>query len=126
YEDSGTGKASTENRTAKIAQTSDTSLVEKSIRPEVASSVAITRNRLAKEAAVKLADAGKSKDAADLLVRQAAANAALPAAAQSDLLKKDDQELKQKAEELQSSGSLSKGSRKEIQYHNYQDKNQKR
>lgn len=126
YEDSGSGKASTDNRTARIAQTSDSSLVEKSIQPEVASSVAITRNRLAKEAAVKLADAGKSKDAADLLVRQAAANAALPAAAQSDLLKSDDRELKQKAEELRSSGSLSKGSRKEIQYHNYQDKTQKR
>ncbi len=126
YEDSETGKASAENHTAKIAQTSDSSLVEKSIQPDVASSVAITRNRLTKAEAVKLADAGKSKDAAELLVRQAAANAALPAAAQSELLKKDDQELKQKAEELQSSGSLSKGSRKEIQYHNYQDKNQKR
>ena len=126
YEDSGTGIASTDNRSAKIAQTSDVTLVEKSIQPEVASSVAITRNRLAKEAAVKLADAGKSKDAADLLVRQAAANAALPAAAQSTLLKNDDQELKQKAEELRNSGSLSKGSRKEIQYHNYQDKTQKR
>ena len=126
YEDSGTGKASTDNRSAKIAQTSDSSLVEKSIQPEVASSVAITRNRLAKETAVKLADAGKSKDAADLLVRQAAANAALPASAQSDLLKNEDRELKQKAEELLSSGSFSKGSRKEIQYHNYQDKAQKR
>jgi Ca-activated chloride channel homolog len=126
YEDSETGNASAENRTAKIAQTSDSSLVEKSIQPDVASSVAITRNRLTKAEAVKLADAGKSRDAAALLVRQAAANAALPVAAQSDLLKKDDQELKQKAEELQSSGSLSKGSRKEIQYHNYQDKNQKR
>lgn len=126
YEDAGTGTASTENRTAKIAQTSDNSLVEKSIQADVASSVAITRNRLAKEEAVKLADAGKPKDAAALLVRQAAANAALPTAAQSDLLRKEDQELKQKAEELQNSGSLSKGSRKEIQYHNYQDKNQKR
>ena len=88
--------------------------------------MAITRNRLAKEEAVKLADAGKPKDAADLLVRQSAANAALPAAAQSELLKNDDQELQQKAAELRASGSLSKGSRKEIQYHNYQDKNQKR
>ena len=126
YEDSGTGATATDNRTAKIAQTGDSSLVEKSVQADVASSVAITRNRLAKEEAVKLADAGKSKDAADLLVRQSAANAALPAAAQSELLKNDDQELQQKAAELRASGSLSKGSRKEIQYHNYQDKNQKR
>ena len=126
YEDTGTGRPSTEKQAAKIAQTNDASLVEKSIRPDVASSVAITRSRLAKEEAVKLSDAGKSKDAADLLLRQATANAALPAAAQSELLKSDDRELKQKAAELQSTGSLSKGSRKEIQYENYQDKNQKR
>lgn len=126
YEDAGTGASAAENRSVKVSQTTESSLVEKSVQAEVASSVAITRNRLAKEEAVKLADAGKSKDAADVLLRQAAANAALPAAAQSDLLKNEDRELKQKAEELQSSGSLSKGSRKEIQYHNYQDKKQKR
>ncbi len=126
YEDAGTGASAAENRSVKVSQTTESTLVEKSVQAEVASSVAITRNRLAKEEAVKLADAGKSKDAADVLLRQAAANAALPAAAQSDLLKNEDRELKQKAEELQSSGSLSKGSRKEIQYHNYQDKKQKR
>lgn len=126
YEDSGNGFPATENRSARVSQTTDSSLVEKSVQADVASSVAITRNRLAKEEAVKLADAGKSKDAADLLVRQAAANAALPAAAQSDVLRNDSRELNQKAEELRNSGSLSKASRKEIQYHNYQDKTQKR
>jgi len=126
YDDSGTGKPSNENRSAKVAQTTDFSRVEKSIQADVASSVAITRNRLAKEEAVKLSDAGKTKDAAAVLLRQAAANAGLPAVAQSDLLKSDDRELKSKAAELQTGGSLSSGSRKEIQYQNYQDKNQKR
>ncbi len=126
YEDAASGKADGENRLAKISQTSDAALVEKSIQPDVAAKVAITRNRITKEEAVKLADSGKPKDAADLLLRQAAQNAALPAAAQSDLLKKEDVELKSKASELQTSGSLSKSSRKEIQYQNYQDKTQKR
>lgn len=126
YDDSETGKPSSESRSAKISQTTDSAKVEKSIRPDVASKVAITRNRLAKEEAVKLSDAGKPKEAASVLLRQASANASLPAAAQSALLKNDDRELKSKAEELQISGSLSKGSRKQIQYENYQDKTQKR
>ena len=92
----------------------------------MASKVAITRSRLAKEEAVRLSDAGKSKDAAAVLLRQATANASLPAAAQSDLLRNDDRELRTKASELNTAGSLSKGSRKQIQYENYQDKTQKR
>ena len=109
-----------------MRQSLDQASVDKSIQPEVASQVAITQNRLAKEEAVRLADAGKAKEAADVLLRQAQANAALPAAAQSSVLRNDDAELKAKAAELQSSGWLSRSSRKSIQYQNYQDKNQKR
>ncbi len=126
YEDSANGEAVRENKTATAKQNSDVRLVEASVKADVAANTAITRNRLAKEQAVKLADAGKSKDAADVLLRQAAANAALPAAAKSQLLKEEDSELRGKAEELKSAGSLSKTSRKEFQYQNYQDKNQKR
>ena len=126
YDDSESGKPAVESRSAKISQTTDSAKVESSIRPDVASKVAITRNRLAKEEAVKLSDAGKPKAAADVLLRQAAVNAGLPASAQSELLKKDNRTLRSKAEELKGSGSLSSGSRKEIQYENYQDKTQKR
>jgi len=126
YEDATSGEAIRENQTASAKQSSDAKLVEASVKADVASHAAITQNRLAKEQAVKLADAGKSKDAADLLMRQAAANAALPASVQSPLLQKEDSELRSKAEELKNNGSFSKTSRKEFQYQNYQDKNQKR
>jgi hypothetical protein len=92
----------------------------------VAVNSAITQNRLAKERAVKLADTGKSREAAEVLHRQAAYNAALPAEAQSPLLRQENKVLREKAAELEKSGSLSKASRKEVQYQNYQDKKQKR
>ena len=126
YDDVAEGRPVRENQTARVRQTEDPGEAEKSVRPEVAAQVAVTHNRLAKEKAVRLADAGQAKEAAEVLLRQAAANAALPAAAQSDLLRNEDAELKQKADELQKSGLLSRGSRKAMQYQNYQDKKQKR
>ena len=124
--DDAEGRPVSENQTAQVRQSEDKVAVEKSIQAEVVSQTAITRNRLAKEEAVRLADAGRPKEAAQVLISQASANAALPAIAQSQLLLDEDAELKQKAEELENSGNLSKGSRKAIQYQNYQDKKQKR
>ncbi len=126
YDDTAAGRQITQNGNVRISQSKDATRVERSIQPEVASQVAITRNRLAKEEAVRLSDAGKPVEAADLLTRQATANAALPAASQSAVLQKDDAELKSKADELRRLGNLSTRSRKDIQYQNYQDKNQKR
>ncbi len=126
YDDAGANRAMEEKQSARIGQTTDRSKVEQSLQAEVAANAAVTRNRLAKEEAVRLADAGRTKDAADLLRRQASANAALPAAAQSPLLRNEDAELKNRAAELETDGELSKSSRKKIQYDNYQDKTQKR
>jgi Ca-activated chloride channel family protein len=126
YDDAESGRSATERRSLRVRRSADPQAVEDSIRAEVAVNAALTRNRLAKEQAVRLADAGKSREAADLLLRQAARNAALPEVAQSSLLKTENGVLRQKAEELQRRGSLSKASRKEVQYQNYQDKKQKR
>ncbi len=126
YEEAESGQAQTENQTVRVKRSADAEVVEASIQADVAANSAITQNRLTKERAVKLADAGKSQEAAQLLESQAVANASLPAAAQSPLLKSENEVLQRKAEELKASGSLSKTSRKEIQYQNYQDKNQKR
>ncbi len=126
YDDAVSGRNVSENQTARVKRSADAKIVEASILPDVAANSAITQNRLAKERAVKLADAGKSKEAAALLESQAAANSALPATAQSPLLQSENAVLLRKAAELKASGSLSKTSRKEIQYQNYQDKNQKR
>lgn len=126
YEDAGDGKPVKESQAAQVRRSDDTKKVESSVQAEVAANAAIIQNRLAKEQAVKLADSGRAKDAANVLLQQATANAQLPAAAQSEQLKSEDGELRRRAEELQNSGGWSRGSRKAIQYENYQDKNQKR
>lgn len=107
-------------------RTADVALSENSIQAEVAGNVAVVRNRLAKEEAVALADEGKVAEAADRLRRQAGANAALPAAAQNDIIRAEQKVLTLRASEMEATGGLSKSSRKLIQYENYQDKKQKR
>ncbi len=122
YNDTADGQPRRENQWARVRQTEDRTAFEQSVQSEVASQVAITRNRLAKETAVRLADEGKAQQAAELLLQQRVANAALPAAAQSQQLKDEDALLRNKAEELQRDNGWSKASRKSTQYENYQDK----
>lgn len=126
YDEVESGAAQSDRQSAWVGRSADPKTVEASIRGEVAANSAIMQNRLAKERAVKLADAGKSREAAEILLSQAASNASLPAVAQSPLLEQENQVLRDKAEELKNNGSLSKASRKEVQYQNYQDKKQKR
>jgi len=126
YDEVESGAAQSDRQSAWVGRSADPKTVEASIRGEVAANSAIMQNRLAKERAVKLADAGKSREAAEILLSQAASNASLPAVAQSSLLEQENQVLRDKAEELKNNGSLSKASRKEVQYQNYQDKKQKR
>jgi len=111
---------------AQVSRTEDAEASSQSINAEVIASAAIVDNRLAKEKAVALADAGRAKEAAEVLRGQAAINAALPAPARSDVITQDQDALLLRASELDSRGTLSKQSRKRIQYENYQDKTQKR
>ena len=120
------GNAEPQKQGAAVKWTDDRKQSDESQRGDVAKEVAIFNNRIAKELAVKLADEGKSKQAADVLRSQAVANSALPAAAQSPLLMQENQKLESTAREVESSGNLGKGSRKQMQYENYQDKYQKR
>lgn len=126
YVDANNNQAVRGIEKAVVRQTADAKVSEESIQSEVIANRAITQNRLAKEQAVKLADAGKPQEAAKILESQMNINASLPAAAQSPRLDMEQQELKSKSSELQNNGSFSKTSRKSIQYDNYQDKNQKR
>ena len=126
YDETESGRAGGDRQSAWVQRSADAKAVEDSVRADVAANSAIIDNRLAKERAVKLADAGQPREAADVLLRQAASNAALPAAAQSSLLQQENEVLREKAEELQNTGAWSKASRKEVQYQNYQDKKQKR
>ena len=126
YVDAASNEAVRGIEKALVRQSPDEKVSEASIRREVIANRALTENRLAKELAVKLADAGNPREAARVLETQYHRNAALPAAAQSDRLDLEQAELKSKSGELQTNGSLSKTSRKSIQYDNYRDKQQKR
>jgi len=126
YEATEGAKDSAQQQKARISFTDEERKSEDSLRPDVAQGVAILRNCLIKEKAVKLADEGHSKDAADLLRSQAIANAAAPAPAQLPGVAEENRKLEAAAKEVESKGQLGKSSRKQIQYENWQDKNQKR
>ena len=125
YEKAEGGKAEAQNQAAKIGFTDEEKKADASVRMDVAKEVSITENRLAKEKAVKLADEGRGKDAAEVLRGQAARNEAVPAAAQVPGLALENSKLEAAAKEVEEQGRLGKGSRKQMQYENWQDKYQK-
>ena len=92
---------------------------------EVAREHSVVQNRVAKETAVKLADEGKAKDAAAVLRKQAAKNAAAPKAMQVPGVAEENRKLEEAATEMDSSGNIAKARRKAMQFENYADKYQK-
>ncbi|MEO5722115.1 MAG: VWA domain-containing protein [Chthoniobacterales bacterium] len=117
--------APAQRQAVKVAFTDDEKKADASIRMEVAREHNVVQNRLAKEMAVKLADEGKAKDAVAVLRKQAAANAAAPAAMQVPGLAEENQKLEAAASEIDSAGALAKSRRKAMQFENYKDKYQK-
>ena len=83
-------------------------------------------NRIDKEEAVRLADAGKAREATELLRSRAAQNAAAPVAQQLPNVAEENRKLEATASEISTQGTLLKSSRKQVQWENYQDKYQKR
>jgi Ca-activated chloride channel family protein len=126
YESADGRHAAPQQLAAAVTFTEEESKSADSIRPEVAREVAIVGNRLAKELAVRLADEGKAKEAADVLHRQWNLNNELPAPAQFSGLAEENRKLEATASELGANGQLGKDSRKRMQYENWQDKYQKR
>ena len=126
YEEAATGMSSNQSQAATVKFTDDARKSDESLRNEIARDAAILKNRAAKELAVKLADEGRAKDASNVLRSQAAANAAAPAAAQIPNLAEENRKLEAYADDVAQQGTLSKASRKQVQYENWQDKNQKR
>lgn len=119
-------RAEKQAQAANIKFTDEKDKADQSVKVEVARELAITDNRLAKEKAVKLADEGKSVEAAGVLRAQSSRNAALPASVAAPSLEQDKKALDTFAEEIEKGGKLEKDSRKRLQYENYQDKYQKR
>jgi Ca-activated chloride channel family protein len=126
YDATEGAKAVPQQQKARISFTDEERTSDASLRPDVARQVAIMNNCLAKEKAVKLADEGRTKDAAEVLRGQAVANNAAPAAAKLPGVDEENRKLEAAAGEVESKGHLEKASRKQIQYENWQDKNQKR
>ena len=117
--------APAQKQSVKIEFTDDQKKADGSIRAEVAREHSVVENRVAKEQAVKLADEGKAKDAAQLLRQQAAKNAAAPKEAQVPGVAEENRKLEEAAREMDSSGSIAKSRRKAMQFENYADKYQK-
>jgi Ca-activated chloride channel family protein len=117
--------APAQKQAAKIAFTDDQKKSDSSVRAEVVREHSVVENRLAKEKAVKLADEGKAKDAAEVLRQQAAKNAAAPAPMQVPGVAEENRKLEEAAREMDASGNLAKARRKSMQYENYADKYQK-
>ncbi|MGB8167080.1 MAG: VWA domain-containing protein [Chthoniobacteraceae bacterium] len=126
YETAEGSRATAQSQMAKVKFTDEAPKSDASLRPEVAKEVSVVGNRLAKERAVKLADEGKSREAVDVLRRQAVANAAAPAPAQLPALAEENRKLEAAASEIDRGGQLEKSSRKAMQYDNYKDKYQKK
>ena len=95
-----------------------------SVHDETARNIAVLSNRLTKEAAVKLADEGRAKEAATLLQRQIIANASAPATQQLPGVSDENRKLEGYTRELTTKGNLDNTSRKAAQWDNYQDRYQ--
>jgi Ca-activated chloride channel family protein len=117
--------APAQRQSPKVTFTDDEKKANGSVRVEVAREQSVVENRVAKEQAVKLADEGKAKDAAQLLRQQAQKNAAAPKEAQVPGVAEENRKLEETAREMDSSGSIAKSRRKAMQFENYADKYQK-
>lgn len=118
-------QAPAQRQSPKIVFTDDEKKADSSVRSEVAREHSVVQNRVAKEMAVKLADEGRAKDAAELLRKQAAKNAAAPAQMQVPGVAEENRKLEEAAREMDASGSIAKSRRKAMQFENYADKYQK-
>jgi hypothetical protein len=118
-------QAPAQRQSVKVALTDDEKKADSSVRVEVAREHSVVQNRVAKETAVKLADEGKAKDAAVVLRKQAAQNAAAPKEMQVPGVAEENRKLEEAATEMDTSGAIAKSRRKAMQFENYADKYQK-
>lgn len=126
YDDEAMKKHASQSGSTSVGLTDDEKKSIESIRDETVRNVAVLQNRLDKEAAVALADAGKPKEAAALLEQRVMGNAQAPANQQLPAVAEENRKLQSWADELKTRGNLGNTSRKAAQYENYQDRVQKR
>jgi hypothetical protein len=98
---------------------------DKSVNKSVAAEFALTRNAVTRKAALEMQDRGKFKEAAHLLKAQAQADAAAAPALGNAKLAEEAKSLGGMADQLDSEKAMSNGQRKDFQYENYNQANQK-
>ncbi len=126
YEDAVSRQRQTQDYAVTVHLTDDAKQADGSVRDGVARNVGVLQNRLDKEAAVRLADEGRVKDATTLLRQRATANSSAPASQQLPGVTAENAKLESLADELTANGALKNTSRKAAQWDNYQDKYQKK
>ncbi|MDR0533787.1 MAG: VWA domain-containing protein [Verrucomicrobiales bacterium] len=125
YRDEQSASEKQSSSLASVKFTKDQAKADGSLNTEVSKQVAWFNNVQARQQAFDLAEQGKAKEAAQVLRQQAVANAALPAAVQSEKLMKDNASLNATANTLEEKQSLDSSSRKAFQFDNYNLKEQK-
>lgn len=124
YDDAQEKRSAAASGAVSVRLTDTESDAIASIRSEVSQEYAVQQNRVDKEAALRLADSGRAKDAAQLIRRRVEMNAAAPAASQAPDVQRENAKLNELARELEDRGTLSKSSRKATQYDNWKAKRQ--
>jgi Ca-activated chloride channel family protein len=125
YSAPGNGAACESDAVANVKFTDKKADSEKSVDADVATQVALSENAATRQRALQLQDEGKLKDAADLLRGQASADAAGGAALDNSKLASEAKSLRSIAGQLESAAPLSNVQRKDFQYENYNQANQR-
>jgi len=125
YAAPGDGKDCQSDAVAVVKFTDQQGDSEKSVNASVATQVALTENAATRQRALELQDAGKYKDAADLLKAQAGADAKLAPALKNDKLATEAAALGSVAGQLDADTPMGNEQRKAFQYENYNQANQK-
>ncbi len=126
YADAATGTMVRKNADFSVSFSGDTGAVDKNRRPDILSQAELARNAEIREEAVRLADEGKAREAAQLLdERTKQLQAAAPAAgAAAPKLEQEAGYFEELAESLLESGIFSSSQRKAVLNDAYTQKNQ--
>ena len=125
YNAAGSGKELQADGVAHVHFTAQQADSDKSVNKSVAAEFALTRNAVTRKAALEMQDRGKFKEAAHLLKAQAQADAAAAPALGNAKLAEEAKSLGGMADQLDSEKAMSNGQRKDFQYENYNQANQK-
>jgi len=125
YTAPGDGKDRQADAVATVKFTNQQADADKSVDQSVATRVALAENSASRQRALELQDAGKYKDAADVLKAQASADAKLAPVLKNDKLATEAGVLGSVAGQLDAATPMGNEQRKAFQYENYNQANQK-